>query len=70
LINEADRLYEDKNFEEAVLKYKAALRLDPNSVLAHYNLGIALYKQGKLDEAIASYQKAFANRPKSCTCSL
>ncbi|WP_169157368.1 toll/interleukin-1 receptor domain-containing protein, partial [Brasilonema bromeliae] len=58
LINEAHRLYEDKNFEEAVLKYKAALRLDPNSVLAHYNLGIALKNQGKLDEAIASYRKS------------
>ncbi|MBW4567880.1 MAG: tetratricopeptide repeat protein [Tolypothrix carrinoi HA7290-LM1] len=63
LINEADRLREDKNFSEAVLKYKAVLSLDPNSVLAHYNLGNALSDQVKLDEAIASYQKALQIDP-------
>jgi tetratricopeptide (TPR) repeat protein len=63
LINEADRLREDKNFEEAALKYKAALSLDPNSVLAHKNLGIALSAQGKLDQAIACWQKALQIDP-------
>uniref|UniRef100_UPI0039C64D2D tetratricopeptide repeat protein n=1 Tax=Anabaena sp. CCY 9402-a TaxID=3103867 RepID=UPI0039C64D2D len=63
LINEADRLGDDKKFEEAALKYKAALRLDPNSVLAHNNLGYALKKQGKLEAAIASYQTALRLDP-------
>ncbi|MGV0105633.1 hypothetical protein NSTCB13_04381 [Nostoc sp. DSM 114160] len=67
LINEADRLREDKKFEEAALKYKAALRLDPNSVFAHNNLGIALYKQGKLSEAIAAYQQALQIDPNFAT---
>ncbi|MEH1970599.1 tetratricopeptide repeat protein, partial [Nostoc sp.] len=58
LINEADRLYEAKKLEEAVVKYKAALYLDPNSVLAHNRLGLALSSQGKLEEAIAAYQRA------------
>lgn len=35
LINEVDRLREAKKFKEAAAKYKAALRLDPNSLLAH-----------------------------------
>ncbi|QDL09236.1 hypothetical protein DP113_16150 [Brasilonema octagenarum UFV-E1] len=63
LINEADRLCEGKKFEEAVLIYKAVLSLEQNSVLAHNNLGNALYYQGKLDEAIASYQKALQIDP-------
>ncbi|MBD2605842.1 tetratricopeptide repeat protein [Scytonema hofmannii FACHB-248] len=67
LINEADRLREDKKFEEAALKYKAALRFDPNSVYAHNCLGIALYYQGKLDEAIARYQKALQIDPNYVT---
>ncbi|WP_174709444.1 tetratricopeptide repeat protein [Nostoc sp. TCL240-02] len=58
LINEAARLYEAKKFEEAAVKFKAALRLDPNSVLGHTALGLALYGQGKLSEAIATYQRA------------
>jgi tetratricopeptide (TPR) repeat protein len=65
LINEADRLGDDKKFEEAALKYKAALRLDPNSVLAHNNLGSALQDQGKLEAAIASYQAALHLDPNS-----
>ncbi|MBW4446403.1 MAG: tetratricopeptide repeat protein [Spirirestis rafaelensis WJT71-NPBG6] len=63
LINEADRLRENKKFEEAALKYKAALNLDPNSVYAHNCLGIALSDQGKLDEAIASYRQALQIDP-------
>ncbi|MBP5974571.1 tetratricopeptide repeat protein [Brasilonema sp. CT11] len=63
LINEADRLREGKKFEEAVLIYKVVLSLDPNSVLAHKNLGIALYYQDKFDEAIASFRKALQIDP-------
>ncbi|OYE03748.1 tetratricopeptide repeat protein [Nostoc sp. 'Peltigera membranacea cyanobiont' 232] len=63
LINEADRLREAKKFEEAAIKYKAALRLDPNSIIAHNNLGIALKGQGKLEEAIAAYQRALQIDP-------
>ncbi|GAX44868.1 TPR repeat-containing protein [Tolypothrix sp. NIES-4075] len=57
-INEADRLRENKKFEEAALKYKAALNLDPNSAYAYNCLGIALSNQGKLDEAIAELEIA------------
>ena len=63
LINEADRLREDKNFEEAALKYKAALSLDPNSAYAYNALGVVVHQQGKVDEAIASYQKALQIDP-------
>ncbi|MDZ8107598.1 MAG: tetratricopeptide repeat protein [Nostoc sp. DedQUE12a] len=63
LINEADRLREDKKFEEAALKYQAAIRLDPNSVLAHNNLGFVLDELGRLEAAIASYQTALRLDP-------
>ena len=38
--------------------YRQALRLKPADAEAHNNLGNALRDQGKLDEAIASYQQA------------
>ncbi|WP_427157425.1 tetratricopeptide repeat protein [Aliinostoc sp. HNIBRCY26] len=63
LINEADRLREHKKFEESALKYKAALRLDPNSVYAHHCLGFVLDKLGRLEEAIACYQTALRLDP-------
>jgi tetratricopeptide (TPR) repeat protein len=39
------------------------LQIDPNNARAHNNLGIALSDQGKLDEAIACYQKALQIDP-------
>jgi tetratricopeptide (TPR) repeat protein len=63
LMNEADRLYEQEKLEEAALKYKAALRLDPKSLYAHTALGSVLYQQGKVEEGIAEYRQALRLDP-------
>ena len=39
------------------------LSLRPDHVEAHYNLAIALHKQGRVDEAVACYRQALAFRP-------
>jgi tetratricopeptide (TPR) repeat protein len=39
------------------------LRLNPNYAKAHYNLGLALYDQGKLEEAIACYRQGLRLNP-------
>lgn len=65
LINKANSLCKDKKFEEAALKYKAALRIDPNSVYAHNNLGFVLDTQGKLEEAMAELKIALRRDPNS-----
>ncbi|WP_427158682.1 tetratricopeptide repeat protein [Aliinostoc sp. HNIBRCY26] len=67
LINEADRLLKDEKLEEAAFKYKAALRLEPNSVLAQNILVFVLHKLGKLEEAIATYDKALRLNPNFAT---
>lgn len=46
---------QNKYAEEAL---RAALALDPNNESVLNNLGTAAYRQGKLDESIAWYQKA------------
>jgi tetratricopeptide (TPR) repeat protein len=49
--------------EEAIAAFRASLKLAPNSVEAHNNLGIALGIQGRLDEAIAHFRQALAIQP-------
>jgi tetratricopeptide (TPR) repeat protein len=46
-----------KNYEETIACYKKTLTLDPNNLLAHYNLGWIYQQTGKLDNAITEYEK-------------
>jgi tetratricopeptide (TPR) repeat protein len=44
--------------DEGVRYFTAAQALRPGSAVVHYNLGLALYEQGKLAEAVAAYKDA------------
>jgi tetratricopeptide (TPR) repeat protein len=48
---------------EAVRYYQAALALRPNSAVAHNNLGGALAKVGRLEEALEQFRSAVAEDP-------
>lgn len=47
----------------AMERYREALRIDPESWEAHYNLGNALRLQGRLEEALQHYRRAVVLRP-------
>jgi serine/threonine-protein kinase len=49
--------------EDSVRYFTAALAIRPRSATVHYNLGIALYNQRKLPEAVAEYKEALRLRP-------
>jgi tetratricopeptide (TPR) repeat protein len=51
-------LHEQGDFAGAVKAYQQALALRPSSVVAHRNLGDALLRLGRADEARASYLNA------------
>src|SRR5207245_1278448 len=60
-----------KRLDEAIDAYRKLLRIDPKSVPAHVNLGLALHSQAKaqrdrkkLHEACAAYRKAVELDPK------
>lgn len=55
---EGNRLYEQGQYEAAASKYNEGLIDAPASPLLQFNLGDALYKEGKFAEAIAAFAKA------------
>jgi len=55
---------EKSNWEAAVEKFQEALKLDPDSALAHYDLGVAQFHLGKLDLAAQAEKRAIVLDPK------
>ena len=51
------------NVEEAIGHLREALRLMPDSAVAHYNLGNALLQSGRAPEAIDQYEQALRINP-------
>lgn len=58
LIYEGNKQFDRKNYERSAAQLMKALEKNPKEFSAHYNLGNALYKQKKYDEAKAEYEKA------------
>lgn len=60
-IRKGNGLFEDKNFENSEVEYRKALDKDVASFEAAFNLGDALYKQKKYDEALEQFQTLAAS---------
>lgn len=55
LIREGNRYFEDKKFEESEVLYRKAINEKTGSFDASFNLGDALYKQEKFDDAAGEF---------------
>lgn len=55
MIRTGNDYFKQEQFEQAAEEYNKAIAADPANVTAKYNLGNALYKQGKEEEAIKQY---------------
>jgi tetratricopeptide (TPR) repeat protein len=60
LVYEGNQKFNDKNYEGASSKYMEAVKQNNKDFTAHYNLGNALYKSKKYEEAKAEFEKAKA----------
>ena len=48
---------------DAIAEYRTALRMKPDSALAHFHLGNTFHKMGRLPDAIAEYQASLGIDP-------
>ena len=48
---------------EAMEHLEQALRINPDSAEAHYDLGVALEQAGRVGEAVEHYQQALRIKP-------
>ena len=58
LVFEGNNAFDKKNYETSSSKYLEAVKLNDKDFTAHYNLGNALYKRKRYEEAKAEYEKA------------
>lgn len=54
-VRKGNKQYEDKEYSEAEKNYRRALENDPGSYAGNYNLGSALYRQDKHEDAARQY---------------
>jgi Flp pilus assembly protein TadD len=59
--------YNENRFDEAVDGFQQSLKLDPQSVKAEDNLGLALAGLGRVDEAAGAYENAIAWQKNAAT---
>ncbi len=57
-IREGNRLFKSEKFEDSELAYRKALDIQANSLPATFNLGDALYRQEKFEEAGRQFSSA------------
>ena len=55
--NQGNQLYARKDYAAAALAYREALKAGPNPAV-HFNLGNALFKSGRIGQAIVHYRRA------------
>jgi Ca-activated chloride channel family protein len=56
LVRDGNKLYKNNKFSDAEINYRKALEKDKDSYESKFNLGDALYKQGKYPEALEQFQ--------------
>ena len=56
-IKNGNKAFEQKSYADAEVNYKKAATTNPEAFEGWFNLGDALYKQGRFDEALEAYEK-------------
>jgi tetratricopeptide (TPR) repeat protein len=65
LVDQAERLYDAKEYEKAAAAYRKVLEVDPSSDSAQLGLGDCAYRQHRFEEALPFYRLAEQANPAS-----
>ncbi len=65
LYKEANAAYERGQIPQSILLYERLVKLEPDSVPARTNLGVALAQVGRYREALTQYQEALKHDPRN-----
>jgi predicted O-linked N-acetylglucosamine transferase (SPINDLY family) len=68
VLEEAVRLHQAGQLEQAIARYREIILLSPNHVEAMQRLGIALHQYNRTDEAVQWLEKAVELSPNSADC--
>ena len=60
---EGQSLFQEGNYNGAIIHYRSALEKDPNFVEARYNLGLAYIETAKFEQAEREFQKVLLQNP-------
>lgn len=60
LINDGVDLYEKKKYSDSEVDFKKGIENDAKSFEGYFNLGDALYKQGRYNEALEALKKSYS----------
>ncbi|MBN1271446.1 MAG: tetratricopeptide repeat protein [Candidatus Aminicenantes bacterium] len=60
-VQEGNKLYQEKKFDQALNRYQDALLSDPENKLVLYNVAGSLYKKKKYEDALKEYQKVLGS---------
>ena len=58
IVKNANRLYKNKKYDDALKEYNRALIKSPDSAIINFNTGAAQYKKGDYENAVSSIRKA------------
>jgi Ca-activated chloride channel family protein len=61
LIKKGNEAYQKKEYDKAIDNYKKVTAKNPANPTAQFNLGNAMYKSQKPDDAVSAYDNALAN---------
>jgi len=61
---QAEQLYRQGRFAEALLSYEQELKNYPNDPFLYYNIGNAYFKMGSMGLAVANYYRAYRLQPR------